>query len=225
VLDLALFCLAIASGIAAASTACGVNMIFTVRAARDHASAGRSTFPYLAGSVLGAACTGSLLGVVALGIGPLVTGHDVLKVSTFALGVLAVVLGLRELGVIVLSVPQRNSQLNYDGLSMEGTSRRMFGFGFWLGVGFLTFSPYAGLHALAIAAVLQAEFAPALLMFVTFGLARGATVVALGLFQPSWTAVAKVADHIAASAPLAHRITAVGLFALAAGALVEVITA
>lgn len=99
----------------------------------------------------------------------------------------------------------------------------MFAFGLWLGLGFLTYSPYAGLHLFALAAILQGSLAESVLIFGLFGLARGATVIAAGLSASTWDADAHLADRIAARYTAAHRLTAAGLAAVALTAAVSLV--
>ncbi len=204
---LSLIILAVLAGIAAASTACGVNMIFTLRASADRSSPAKAAMAYLTGSVLGALSVGSVLGLVAV----VLPFEQLSPVPSVILLLATILLGLRELGLVRLRLPQRESQVNFDALAATGIHRRLFGFGFWLGTGFLTYSPYAGLHALALAVVLQGHLFDALAIFAAFGISRALTVIGLGLSARSWTDAAALGDRVAASYRTAHRVTAVGL--------------
>ncbi len=215
-MPLGLLALAAASGIAAVSTACGVNMVFTMRASADHSSKLRAGLPYLLGSAMGAITVGIVLSLVGRVISAFVpaiaTGGSLLPGTLATLGLL---LGLREFGIVSFNVPQRNSQLNYAALAGTGVSLRMLAFGFWLGVGFLTFSPYAGLHLLGLATILLADPLTGAVFFGAFGIARALTVISLGLSAGSWEDAASLADLVAAKYNLAHRLIGGTLLAVA----------
>lgn len=213
-----LLLLAGVAGIVAVATACGVNMVFTVRASLDFAPAHRVFLPYIAGSLLGSVVVGFLLAAVGFPF------HDGAGLSaiwpewTVALLLLAAtVLGLRELELIRVRLPQRASQLNSDGLAL-GMSRRLFSFGAWLGTGFLTYSPYGGLHLLAIAAVIAPSYEVGMLLFIVFGLSRGITVALLAALPRSWEDAAQLSDRLAAAYRRAQLLTAASLGAIAIGA-------
>lgn len=219
-LTLALVLLAIASGTAGAATACGVNMIFTLRTSIDRSRPRRIALAYLFGSAVGAGLVGGCLGIfaaIARWLVPLDAPSHRIGVALVLLSA-SVLLGLGELGFLRFRVPQRESQLNVDALRASRQDWKMFGFGLWLGMGFLTFSPYAGLHLLALACVLLGDFSQSLMVFTTFGVARGLTVVILALSARSWDQAGELADRVAASSGVAHRITALGqsLVAIAA---------
>lgn len=210
----ALLILAVVAGISAASTACGVNMIFSLNVAYQRAAAWRSVVPYIVGSVSGSAVVGTALGVLGvvlhLGLSPI--GDAQTQLTAAILLMAATALGLREIGALAFRLPQRESQVNYDAGWVAGESRRMFGYGFWLGTGFVTYSPYAGLYVLAVAAVLQASLAGSLVLLCTFGVSRALTVVALsavGMRRP------ETGDMVAAASGAAHKATAVSLLGVA----------
>lgn len=204
-----LILLALVSGAAGASTACGVNMIVAVRASVDIAPRLRVAVPYLVGSLVGATVVGLGLGAMGVVLVRLVpTGLvEWQRVTSGILLAASVVLGLREVGILRIRLPQRESQLNSDGLALK-VSRRMFGFGLWLGMGFLTFSPYGGLHLLAVACVLQNDLVGATVLFSAFGVGRGAFVVFLALAARSWGDARRIGDVVARRYLVAHRVTA-----------------
>ena len=147
-MTIVLLVLAIVAGAGAASTACGVNMVFTFHASLDRLSWWRASAAYLGGSLVGASAVGVLLAVVGLqlhqGTGIGASWPDWALVIVLVVGA---VLGAREVGLLRFRLPQRASQLNSDGLHAAPTWR-LFGFGAWLGTAFLTYSPYGGLHLL-----------------------------------------------------------------------------
>jgi hypothetical protein len=214
-MTLLLLSLAIVAGAVAASTACGVNMIFTVRVSLDRAPVHRVLLPYVAGSVGGAAVVGAALGIA----GTLFRsgrGADAPwpEWAIAALLVAGTALGLRELRLIHFRLPQRESQLNSDGLVLA-VSRRLFWFGAWLGAAFFTYSPYGGLHLLALAAIIAPSFELAVLLFVAFGLSRGLTVAILATLPKTWEDAARLSDRIAAAYPAARLLSAGSLGAAA----------
>jgi hypothetical protein len=218
-----LLLLAVVAGVTAASTACGVNMVFAVRASLDRAPRHRVYVPYVAGSIVGSA----VLGVVLGGLGTVLHRARGLDAAwpEWAIAVLllaAVVLGLRELGLIRIRLPQRASQLNSDGLSL-GVSRRLFWFGAWLGAAVLTYSPYGGLHLLALAAIVAPSFELAVLLFMAFGLSRGLTVVVLGGLAETWDEAARLSDRIASGYRAAQLLTAGSLGVIAVNAVVALV--
>jgi hypothetical protein len=162
---------------------------------------------YFTGSLIGAALVGSLFGVLAF----VLPTEGMTPVTSLVLVSVAILLGLRELGLLRLRLPQRESQVNFDALAGTSVHRRMFSFGFWLGTGFLTYSPYAGLHAIALAVLLQGQFMSSLVIFLAFGAARAATVVTLGMTARTWEDAASLGDRVAGSYQKAHRLTAAGL--------------
>ncbi len=218
-----LLLLAAVAGMVAASTACGVNMIFTVRASLGRAPWHRVFLPYVAGSLLGSV----VLGVALAAFGAAFHGERGVGAawSEWAVGVLllaAGLLGLRELGLVRSGLPQRSSQLNSDGLAL-GVSRRLFWFGAWLGAAFLTYSPYGGLHLLAIAAIIAPSFEVAVLLFVAFGLSRGLTVAVLGTLPKTWEEAGRWGDRVAAAYRTAQLLTAASLAAITIGATVTLL--
>jgi sulfite exporter TauE/SafE len=214
--------LAATSGVAAASTACGVNMIGVIHSSQERSSKPRIVFSYASGSVVGSAITGAILGVAGMAAYAIVPldATVLAQYASLTLGLMAVVLGLRELGVVNVRVPQRESQVNYDALGLPGVSRRLFGFGLWLGVGFLTYSPYAGLHLLAAASVLRGSFLESVAVFFAFGLARAATVLVLGLSASSRERTERLIETVAERYDVAHALTAAGGVAVAANATI-----
>jgi hypothetical protein len=213
-----LLVLAVVAGSVAASTACGVNMVLTIRISLDRAPWHRVVVPYVAGSLVGAACVGLVL-AVAGGMVRSASGFEAAW-SEPAIAVLltaSTALGLRELGLLRLRLPQRTSQLNSDALSL-GVSQRLFWFGLWLGVGFLTFSPYGGLHLLAVAAIFAPSPDIAVLLFVAFGFSRGITVAIAGATAATWEDAAGVGDRIAGGYRTAQVLTAISMSLVAIGA-------
>jgi hypothetical protein len=208
-----LLVLSVVAGAVAVSTACGVNMVFTLRISRDRAPWYRVVVPYLAGSVLGAAVVGSVLAGVGLVVRELVGASPTAAWPGWAslpLAVGAALLGFREVGLLRIRLPQRASQLNSDG-PVLGVSRRLFWFGAWLGAAFFTYSPYGGLYLLALAVVLAPSIGTGVLLFVVFGLSRGMTVIGLSMLASTWDEAAALSDHVAAWYRPAQLLTAASL--------------
>lgn len=215
---MALVILAAISGITAASTACGVNMIFTMRIARERSSTGRAQGAYFIGSVLGAAVVGSMLGAIGAIAAMVVRGDEWPVLAPLVLLIGAIVLGGRELGALRFALPQRRSQVNSDALAHGHIGRQMFSFGFWLGTGFLTYSPYGGLHLLALACVLSGSIGGGILLFGAFGLARALTVIAAAQLSPDWERVAEIGDRVASAANQARLANALAIALVVVGA-------
>lgn len=219
-LTASLLALAVVAGAVAVSTACGVNMVFTLRISRDRAPSYRVIGPYLLGSVLGAGIVGAMLAGVGLLLRSLVgqSGAQAWSgTASLLLAISAAVLGLREVGLLRFPLPQRASQLNSDGLVL-GVSRRLFWFGAWLGAAFFTYSPYGGLYLLAVATILAPSFDLGLALFVTFGLSRALTVIGLSMLAHTWDDAAVLGDRVAGGYRWAELITTGSLVTVSIGA-------
>lgn len=213
--------LASISGMTAVSTACGVNMVFAMRIARERTRPGAAQTSYLLGSVLGAVTVGGLLGVLGVAAGTLLPDAEWpnKELAPLALMTAALVLGAREIGALRFALPQRRSQVNSDALTHRHIPRQMFSFGFWLGTGFLTYSPYGGLHLLALACIASGSIGGGALLFAAFGLARAVTVIAVAQISADWIQAGAFGERIAAASEHARlaNVAAIGLVVMGAG--------
>jgi len=212
--------LAVAAGAAGASTACGVNMVFTIAAHQSEYPWWRVSIPYAIGSVVGAVMVGLAISSAGAAFGYLLGPATHRLAATGVIAVAAIALGLREVGRLSFALPQRRSQVNSDALDHPGVSRRMFAFGLWLGAAFLTYSPYGGLYLLGIATFMVASVPLGTALFGMYGLARALTVIVAGSIPATWSAAAHFGDRIAAADGGARALTALSIAGAGLGAVV-----
>lgn len=130
---------------------------------------------YMAGSVAGGVAAGSLFG----GLGQVLAGIRAPTARTVAGLVLAVaVVGVAlDLRVGGLRVPTNHRQVNEDWLTRYRGWVYGLGFGFQLGLGFVTIVPTAGIYAMFILAVVSGSLWTGMAIGLTFGLVRSVMIL------------------------------------------------
>lgn len=134
---------------------------------------------FIAGSTLGGAATGAVVGLAALLVGPLFSE----TVSAWAFAGFALAAALAEWRG--LRLPSWRRQVSEDWLTTYRGSVYGFGFGFQLGAGVLTIVTTAAVPLMLAAAVLSGSATTAVVVCATFGLVRGATILSVSRIDSS----------------------------------------
>ena len=128
---------------------------------------------YVLGSVAGGLLTGVALGGLGSMVADILPTGQVLAAIVLLLVVTGVALDTRLFG---LSVPSYHRQVNEEWLNRYRGWVYGGGFGFQLGLGFVTVVPTAGIYATFVLAVLSGSVITGALMGLTFGLVRSVMI-------------------------------------------------
>ena len=167
---------AVLAGVRSSWSPCGRSMLSTLTplAVRGRSQSYRVTAVwFVAGSVLGGACTGVVLGAVAAltrSLSPSVSA------AVAAVAATLVVVSDAQLGGFVL--PFHRRQVNERWLDRFRPWVYGAGFGWQIGTGFATYITTAGLYLMAVLAVLSGNPMAAIGAGLAFGTVRGLAVLA-----------------------------------------------
>jgi hypothetical protein len=128
---------------------------------------------FIAGAVLGGALAGGVLGW----LGSVVHAHAGSAVTAAVAGAIGALGILLDVGIGGLRLPTVHRQVNEDWLHRYRGGFYGFGFGFQLGLGFVTIVTTAAVYLTFVLAFLTASVAGGALVGATFGLVRGASVL------------------------------------------------
>jgi hypothetical protein len=177
-LALSTFVLALVAAVRSTWSPCGLSMLSSLTPVGDRGRGQRFALTaagYVAGAVLGGAILGLALALAAGGVRTL----SLPLPARIAAGALAAVLGAAaDLGLLGVALPVVRRQVNERWLDRYRGWVYGAGFGVQIGVGFATYVMTAALVVVVVLAALSASPAVAFGAGVTFGAARGLTVLA-----------------------------------------------
>ena len=136
---------------------------------------GVTVVAYVVGTVVGGLTMGAGFGAIGQGLAAIARPSAMtIAVLVVVIGVVGVVLDMRIAG---LKVPSYHRQVNEDWLTRYRGWVYGSGFGFQLGLGFVTIVPSASIYAVFLISILSGSVRTGALIGLTFGLVRSLMIL------------------------------------------------